>query len=93
MDNNYGAILLILGILYFLPWVFAAARSRHNTGAIFALNLFLGWSVIGWVVAMVWALSSDQPKGVDTRATRKCPQCAELILKEAKKCKHCGAAV
>lgn len=93
MDNNYGAILLILGILYFLPWLLAAARSRHNTGAIFALNLFLGWSLIGWVVAMVWALSSDQPKGADVRPTRKCPQCAELILREAKKCKHCGAAV
>jgi hypothetical protein len=33
---------------------------RANTGAIFALNLFLGWSLIGWVIALVWALKDEE---------------------------------
>ena len=54
-------LLLILTGMYFLPTIIAFNRNRHNKGAIFVLNLFLGWSVIGWVVSMVWAVSSSQP--------------------------------
>jgi hypothetical protein len=54
------ALLIIVG-LYFLPAIVAFNRNRHNKGAIFVLNLFLGWTVLGWVVSMVWAVSSSQP--------------------------------
>ena len=40
-----------------------------NEGAIFVLNLFLGWSLIGWVVALVWALSS--PETSESRPRKK----------------------
>jgi len=46
-------------ILYFLPSIIAAARSKRDTLAIFLLNLFLGWSVIGWIVALIWAAKND----------------------------------
>lgn len=48
-------------VLYFLPSIIALARSKRDTLAIFLLNLFLGWSVIGWVVALVWAAKNDAP--------------------------------
>ena len=48
-------------VLYFLPSIIALARSKRDTVAIFLLNLFLGWSVIGWVVALVWAAKNDAP--------------------------------
>jgi hypothetical protein len=54
-------LLLILAGMYFLPTIVAFNRNRHNKGAIFVLNLFLGWTVLGWVVSMVWAVSSSQP--------------------------------
>lgn len=98
MDN--GAILLILiAALYLLPTVVAMLRARPNTLAIFVLNLFLGWSLVGWVVALVWALASADPlvapapAAADTRPRRKCPHCAELIFKEAKVCRFCGRDV
>jgi len=51
--------MLALGILafflYFLPTIIARSRGHHNTMAVFVLNLFLGWTFVGWVVAMVWA--------------------------------------
>ena len=53
-----GVLVLILVILvlgaYFLPSIVAAARKHRNNTAIFFLNLLLGWSVIGWVGALVW---------------------------------------
>lgn len=53
-----GDILILLGIaLYFLPTIIAG-RSRHpRTAGIFVVNLVFGCTVIGWVVALVWALS------------------------------------
>jgi hypothetical protein len=56
----FAAILIaVLSLFYFLPFAIAFNRRRANTGAIFALNLFLGWSLIGWVVALVWALKEE----------------------------------
>ena len=49
------AALLIGG--YFLPTILG--RKKANSGAIFVLNLLLGWTVIGWVAALVWALTVD----------------------------------
>jgi hypothetical protein len=54
-------LLLIWAAMYFAPTIVAFNRNRHNKGAICALNVFLGWTVVGWVVALVWALSSSQP--------------------------------
>ncbi len=48
-------------VMYFLPSIIALARSKRDTLAIFLLNLFLGWSVIGWIVALVWAAKNDVP--------------------------------
>ncbi len=46
-------------VMYFLPSIVALARSKRDTFLIFLLNLFLGWSIIGWVIALVWALRQD----------------------------------
>jgi len=48
-------------VMYFLPSILALARNKRDTLAIFLLNLFLGWSVIGWIVALVWAVKQDVP--------------------------------
>ena len=56
----FAILISILSLFYFLPFAIAFHKKRANTGAIFALNLFLGWSLIGWVVALVWALKEEQ---------------------------------
>jgi len=48
-------------VMYFLPSIIAFARSKRDTLAIVLLNFFLGWTMIGWVVALVWALKADVP--------------------------------
>jgi hypothetical protein len=61
---------LIVGLLafYFLPAVIADLRGAKNVNAIVAINLFLGWTLVGWLAALVWALVEIQPKpaGVTT---------------------------
>ncbi|HEX3660500.1 MAG TPA: superinfection immunity protein [Acidobacteriaceae bacterium] len=49
----------LIGVgLYFLPSLIAMARRTHNATGIFVLNLLLGWTVIGWVVALLMAIFS-----------------------------------
>ena len=55
------ALILIAIFGYFLPWIVANARQHYNSGAIFVVNLFFGWSLIGWVVALVWAVTKPAP--------------------------------
>ncbi len=52
-------IVVILGI-YFAPTVWAFGAKRKNKIPILLLNLFLGWTLIGWVVALVWAAVEDK---------------------------------
>ena len=47
--------LVCLGI-YFLPSISAYKRGHKNFLAILALNVFLGWTLFGWVGAWVWSL-------------------------------------
>lgn len=59
--EKYGIGLIIIFVLiYFFPTIVAFSRSKSNTTAIFMLNLFLGWSFIGWVVAIIWAVNKDK---------------------------------
>jgi hypothetical protein len=41
--------------VYFFPWLLAVAR-RRNRLPIFVLNAALGWTFIGWVGGLVWAV-------------------------------------
>jgi hypothetical protein len=52
----YGAFLLLT---YFLPTIVAINRHHRNRMAIVMLNFLLGWTLIGWVAAMVWACTAD----------------------------------
>jgi hypothetical protein len=47
-------------LLYFLPTIIALVRERHDKFAIFLVNFLLGWSVIGWIVSLVWACKNDR---------------------------------
>ena len=49
--------LALLAALYFLPTIVASNRGHHVTG-ILLLNLFFGWTGIGWIALLLWALLS-----------------------------------
>ncbi|MFA5276700.1 MAG: superinfection immunity protein [Candidatus Omnitrophota bacterium] len=48
--------VVLFFIFYFLPALVAFLRNHKNKLAIFLLNLFLGWTVLGWVGSLVWSV-------------------------------------
>ena len=55
-------IMVIAVPLYFVPSVIGFMRSHPNAAAICLLNVFLGWTFIGWVAALVWASTAIPTK-------------------------------
>jgi hypothetical protein len=56
----HGVFLLIFPVaMYFLPTIIANSRGVRSSLGVFFLNLFLGWTIVGWVVALVWAVSGE----------------------------------
>ena len=86
-------ILLVAALLYFLPAIIGHNK-RDSTG-IFILNLVAGWTVIGWLVALLWACASDSrvhtvlvPASV--AAARYHAACGTLQPAGAQYCWACG---
>jgi len=46
-------------LFYFIPTIIAVFRSHNSTFSIFLLDLLLGWTMIGWIIALVWSFSSN----------------------------------
>jgi hypothetical protein len=92
--------LIILFVLacYFLPAIIGA--NKKSSGGIFALNFFLGWTVVGWIIALVWAISSEhavthvvvyQTAGTSpSYAASYCPSCGGCSPSGGAFCSRCG---
>lgn len=64
-DSGSFVLLLILATIYFLPTLIASGRGVRNTGSIVVLNIFLGWTLVGWVVALAMSFGTvDRRKDV-----------------------------
>jgi hypothetical protein len=94
-DPVPGLLLLGVGIIiYFIPAL--VGSKKQNSTAIFALNFFLGWTVVGWIMALVWALTVDSaiktqlPNG-PLPAGILCPACGQYSVPGSKFCNTCGA--
>lgn len=80
--------VIVCFALYFLPTF--VGRDKANAGAIFALNFLLGWTVIGWVVALVWATTAEEPP---VRTVVHVVQSATALQGTGPYCTHCGGAM
>ena len=53
-------IVIILLLIYFTPSFIAWENSHVNKTGIQILNLFLGWTFVGWVIALIWSVHKSK---------------------------------
>ena len=56
-----GFITLCL-LMYFLPSIIG--HNKRDFAGIFLVNFFLGWTIVGWFVALIWACAADRRQPV-----------------------------
>ena len=67
-------IIIFLIVPYFLPSIIAFSKKHYNSVGVFLLNLFLGWTLIGWIAALIWSFSTahgNQVINITTSATQE----------------------
>lgn len=90
MDNSL--VIIVYAIVYFFPAIVAYSKSHRQRDLIAVLNFLFGWTVVGWLICLGWAAGNakDDPPLPSPETHVRCPDCAELVLRQAKVCKHCG---
>jgi Superinfection immunity protein len=89
--------MFCVGLLYFLPSIIG--HSRRDFAGIFLLNFFLGWTVIGWIAALVWACASERRQPVLLVAAPGvspqyyCCRCGAASHAGSRFCWACGRAL
>lgn len=58
-------MVIIVGFIYFFPFIISVIRNHKNGVEIFLLNLFLGWTIIIWLIALIWACMKVDKKSND----------------------------
>jgi hypothetical protein len=60
--SDFGPTTFVVLGLYFIPALVAEVRKHHNSMAIGLLNFLLGWTVLGWIAALIWASTEVRSK-------------------------------
>jgi hypothetical protein len=89
-------LFIISVLLYFVPVI--VGRKKRNSRAIFWLNFFLGWTVVGWGGTLIWALMQDPlpAQVIDNNPVQewvRCSGCGKYSPPGAKFCSTCGAQI
>lgn len=105
MEGLSALLIVVLGLaglfVYFVPAFIAARREHPNQQGITLLNLLLGWTFLGWVIALVWAVSYSPPATAPLEPLARpnpappgfCAKCGARLVGEPRFCGNCGAAV
>lgn len=65
------ALLILVVSCYLLPAIIARSRGHKSESAIAILNICLGWSLLVWVICLVWAYSDNTHDGENTRIMKE----------------------
>ena len=60
IGDYFWEAVVVLGalVVYFAPSIIATHRFHHQYRAVCVLNLLLGWTVLGWIAALIWSFTA-----------------------------------
>lgn len=79
-----GTFIFLL-LCYFVPTFIALSRGHHNPGPLIAVNVLLGWTILGWIVAFAMSLSLESKPVVINQIAEKPEEPKESHLDIAKR--------
>lgn len=57
MEQYYLLLsLVVTGLIYVAPWIIGICRNVQRSWLIFLVNVLTGWTILGWVVCLIWAV-------------------------------------
>lgn len=59
MQTDASGLAVMILAVYFLPAIIAKVRHHSNTMPILLLNVFLGWTILGWLGALIWCATAQ----------------------------------
>lgn len=74
---------LFVILVYLAPFCVARLRKHNKENEIFLLNAFLGWTIIGWIVALIWASgvkNATKPESAATEVVSKLEKKSTNVL-------------
>lgn len=91
----FWVLLLFACVVYFAPSINAKIRRHPRPAGIVCLNILLGWTLIGWALALVWSYSGPPPTKHQAGNTENkyCAHCGGAIDHAEAFCTHCGVKV
>ena len=82
----YSFIIVVALTFYFIPTLIAVFRKHEKAVQIFLLNIFLGWTLVGWVVALIWSVKNEEKEEKEEKAPANDSEWFEReLLAEAEK--------
>ena len=82
---------IILTLLYFLPAIIG--HRKRQAGMIFLVNFLAGWTIVGWVICLIWACMPDEHRVValaGNTAVHYCTWCGTPQFVGGHYCAGCG---
>ncbi len=65
--------LVVVAVIYYVPTIIAYVRRRPDLASIALFNVFLGWTIIGWIIAIVWCFRKRKPAAEAQQAYEESP--------------------
>lgn len=62
VEITFAWVFAVLTLGYMLPWAIAASRGKSNSVAVAVLNLLLGWTLVGWAIALIMACTAHRQR-------------------------------
>lgn len=94
---EWPVLILLAAPIYFAPLIIAGVRHHSKLFPIVLVNVFLGGTIIGWLVSLIWAFTDNIPpenkdenlpdSSVGVPLFQRCPYYADIPGGEAPPCK------